>query len=613
MHCASDWMHYLFNLIAQLFIWLDGLCAVYLVGCRLLTAPFVVQSGRAGSVQAVGGLGPGLTGFTAFCCCRTELGLTQRALVCCLDVLNMGEKEKVMSDAAHAESSIQKKEKEKKKRSRVNKVLSEIKKQVEFWFGDVNLHKDRFLQEQIQKSRDGYVDLSVLTVFNKMKKLTTDVKLIARALKNSDVIELNVEGTKLRRRMALGVQPQDVDDRTVYVLLNNPPEDAPRKPGVFPKTVKSKPVPVLNSSDCNDEKKKKKKKKSRKTESCSQSAAEAMEQSHKEHADTLEKIKGSKVMSDCSETDMPDLCRPKSSKGETRKKDKSVEETSRRKRKRSSPEKLEEGSSAKVRRLREEKTDSEKDINKDVSTEDERGSGDKKDESMSKSKRKRKKKHKEKHKVEEEVIPLRVLSKKEWMDLKQEYLTLQKSSMSSLKKTMLQIKQQNDGEVMEVTDKSKRELEKNKAKVNDEGTQPSVKVNTLGPQFVSGVIVKITSTEPLLGRKQIKDALMETSEVLYVDLLEGDTEGHARFKTPADAQTVMRAQREIQSKYNWKLELLSGDGEQRYWQKILVDRQAKLNRPRDKKRGMEKLIVKAEKIIVAKTHKSGKHIHFSED
>ncbi|XP_078399013.1 la-related protein 7 isoform X2 [Cetorhinus maximus] len=489
----------------------------------------------------------------------------------------MGETEKAMSETARMESSIQKKEKEKKKRSRVNKVLSEIKKQVEFWFGNVNLHKDRFLQEQIQKSRDGYVDISVLTTFNKMKKLTTDVKLIARALKNSAVIELNVEGTKLRRRMALGVQPQDVDDRTVYVellprsvshgwidrvfskcgnvvyisiprykttgdpkgfafvefettsgaqkaieLLNNPPEDAPRKPGVFPKTVKSKPVPVFNSSDCNvdnkctDEKKKKKKKKPRKSENCNQSAAEPMEQSHTKNADSLEKGKSSRVTSDCPETDVPDPCKNKS-KGETRKKDK-TEESSRRKRKRSSPGKLEEGSSAKVRRISDrekEKTDS--DI-KDVSTEDEHGSGDKKDESLSKSKRKRKKKHKDRHKVEEEVIPLRVLSKKEWMDLKQEYLTLQKSSMSSLKKTMLQIKQQNDGGIMEVTDKNKQELENNK-----------------------------------------------------------------------------------------------GDSEQRYWQKILVDRQAKLNRPRDKKRGMEKLIVKAEKIIVAKMHKAGKHIHFSDE
>ncbi|XP_048474319.1 la-related protein 7 isoform X1 [Rhincodon typus] len=580
----------------------------------------------------------------------------------------MGETEKTKSETTRTESSIQKKEKEKKKRSRVNKVLSEIKKQVEFWFGDVNLHKDRFLQEQIQKSRDGYVDISVLTAFNKMKKLTTDVKLIARALKNSNIIELNIEGTKLRRRVALGVQPQDVDDRTVYVellprnvshgwidrvfskignvvyisiprykttgdpkgfafvefetasgaqkaieLLNNPPEDAPRKPGVFPKTVKNKPVPVFSSTDnidtnkSTDEKKKKKKKKPRKSEN--QSTTEPMEQSHP----SLDKGKGSRMTSDCSENDVADLGRSKS-KGETRRRDK-TEETSRRKRKRSSPGKLEEGSSAKVRKISDrekEKTDSEKDI-KDISTEDERGSGDKKDESLLKSKRKRKKKHKDRHKVEEEVIPLRVLSKKEWMDLKQEYLMLQKSSMSSLKKTMLQIKQQNGGDLMDVTDKNKQELENNKAMVNNEGAQPSVKVNTLGPQFVSGVIVKITSSEPLLGRKRIKDALLETSEVLYVDLLEGDTEGHARFKTPADAQTVMRAQRELQNKYNWKLELLSGDSEQRYWQKILVDRQAKLNRPRDKKRGMEKLIGKAEKIIVAKTHKAGKHIHFSDE
>ena len=65
-------------------------------------------------------------------------------------------------------------------------------KQVDFWFGDANLHKDRFLQEQIEKSRDGYVDISLLVSFNKMKKLTTDGKLIARALKSSAVVEVRI-------------------------------------------------------------------------------------------------------------------------------------------------------------------------------------------------------------------------------------------------------------------------------------------------------------------------------------------------------------------------------------------------------------------------------------
>lgn len=32
-------------------------------------------------------------------------------------------------------------------------------------------------------------------------------------------------------------------------FLNNPPEEAPRKPGIFPKTVKNKPVPGLNTSN----------------------------------------------------------------------------------------------------------------------------------------------------------------------------------------------------------------------------------------------------------------------------------------------------------------------------------------------------------------------------
>lgn len=37
------------------------------------------------------------------------------------------------------------------------------------------------------------VDISLLTSFNRMKKLTTDSKLIARALKNSEVVEVKMD------------------------------------------------------------------------------------------------------------------------------------------------------------------------------------------------------------------------------------------------------------------------------------------------------------------------------------------------------------------------------------------------------------------------------------
>lgn len=65
------------------------------------------------------------------------------------------ETENIRSKIMEKETTEQRKEREKKKRSRVKQVLSDIAKQVDFWFGDVNLHKDRFLREQIEKSRDG--------------------------------------------------------------------------------------------------------------------------------------------------------------------------------------------------------------------------------------------------------------------------------------------------------------------------------------------------------------------------------------------------------------------------------------------------------------------------
>ncbi|XP_065489519.1 la-related protein 7 isoform X1 [Caloenas nicobarica] len=585
------------------------------------------------------------------------------------------ETETARDKAMEEESTEQKKEREKKKRSRVKQVLADIAKQVDFWFGDVNLHKDRFLREQIEKSRDGYVDISLLVSFNKMKKLTTDGKLIARAVKSSSVVELDLEGTRIRRRQPLGEQPKDVDSRTVYVellpknvnhswiervfgkcgnvvyvsiprykssghpkgfafvefetkeqaekaieFLNNPPEEAPRKPGIFPKTVKNKPVPALNTSNSSvvEEKKKKKKKKSKiKKENNVQAAAETKESNTNATREQVPKSKRHRTSSECSEMEGTETHR-QPSKREKRKWDRTESseapcESRPGKRKRTSSGDCE-TSTPKVKKtveknevhpVKEKTAEASKDSN-EVSAEDDKD-GDKKDTSLSKSKRKHKKKHKERHKMGEEVIPLRVLSKTEWMDLKQEYLALQKASMASLKKTMSQIKPEPVGEME--TDSC---AQKNPQSTSEDSAPPA-KANTMGPQFVSGVIVKIISTEPLPSRKQIKDALTVLVDVAYVDMLEGDTECHVRFKTPEDAQVVMKSYKEIQIKNNWKFEVLTGDHEQRYWQKILVDRQAKLNQPREKKRGTEKLIAKAERMRLEKTQQTSKHIRFTED
>ncbi|KAM6220431.1 la-related protein 7 isoform 2-T2 [Rhynchocyon petersi] len=569
-----------------------------------------------------------------------------------------GSQDKAMEE----ECTEKKKDVEKKKRSRVKQVLADIAKQVDFWFGDANLHKDRFLREQIEKSRDGYVDISLLVSFNKMKKLTTDGKLIARALKSSAVVELDLEGTRIRRKKPLGERPKDEDERTVYVellpknvnhswiervfgkcgnvvyisiphykstgdpkgfafvefetkeqaakaieFLNNPPEEAPRKPGIFPKTVKNKPIPVLSVPE---EKKKKKKKKCRVKKEDSVQAKE--ETNMDTNSESVGKLKRSRTTSEGSEVEVNEPQKPPTKK--KKKKEKadatSLPEVRAGKRKRrisANAECLAPRSKVRKMSQKENIKKEAKEVsqeNKEVSTEEEKDTGDK-DGSLLKTKRKHKKKHKERHKMGEEVIPLRVLSKSEWMDLKKEYLALQKASMASLKKTMSQIKSESEME----TDIG--EANKSGMKINSEECRPQ-EVNSMGPQFVSGVIVKIISAESLPGRKLVRDTLATISEVVYVDLLEGDTECHVRFKTPGDAQAVINADTEIKKKHNWKLEILSGDHEQRYWQKILIDRQVKLNQPREKKRGTEKLITKAEKIRLAKTQQASQHIRFSE-
>lgn len=55
-----------------------------------------------------------------------------------------------------------------------------------------------------------------------------------------------------------------------------------------------------------------------------------------------------------------------------------------------------------------------------------------------------------------------------------------------------------------------------------------------------------------------QDTLATVSEVVYVDLLDGDTECHVRFKSPEDAQAVLSASADLQKQHCWKLEVLAG-------------------------------------------------------
>ncbi|NXC02375.1 LARP6 protein, partial [Orthonyx spaldingii] len=80
-------------------------------------------------------------------------------------------------------------------------LVRRIVAQVEFYLSDENLAKDAFLLKHVQKNKMGFVSIKLLTSFKKVKYLTRDWRLTLYALKFSALLEVNKEGTKVRRRL----------------------------------------------------------------------------------------------------------------------------------------------------------------------------------------------------------------------------------------------------------------------------------------------------------------------------------------------------------------------------------------------------------------------------
>lgn len=96
-----------------------------------------------------------------------------------------------------------------------------IKRQVEYYFSDVNVVKDKFLLQEFKKD-DGWVKLSVLLTFARLKQLTTNVDRIIEAFKDSEseIIELDEEKKQVRRKKPLPDPiefQKQLDVRTVHI------------------------------------------------------------------------------------------------------------------------------------------------------------------------------------------------------------------------------------------------------------------------------------------------------------------------------------------------------------------------------------------------------------
>ncbi|ETN62720.1 lupus La protein [Anopheles darlingi] len=101
---------------------------------------------------------------------------------------------------------------------------SAIIRQLEYYFGDANLLKDKFLKEKI-KEDNGWVTLDVLLSFKRLKALSEDKKVIVDAIEKSTegLIEVSEDREKLRRHPERPLPELDEETRkeiytrTVYV------------------------------------------------------------------------------------------------------------------------------------------------------------------------------------------------------------------------------------------------------------------------------------------------------------------------------------------------------------------------------------------------------------
>lgn len=113
-------------------------------------------------------------------------------------------------------------EKSPKKFKRDDSQLHEkIRKQIEYYFSNVNVVKDKFMKEEFSKN-GGWVKISVLLTFARLKEITKDEDEIVRALQDykSDVINFDQESKQIARLKPLPDAEKfqkQLDARTVHI------------------------------------------------------------------------------------------------------------------------------------------------------------------------------------------------------------------------------------------------------------------------------------------------------------------------------------------------------------------------------------------------------------
>lgn len=150
---------------------------------------------------------------------QNQRGFTQQYV----PVVQYQQQKQVVQQAVQGGSS-------KKSGGEVNKseitdeAAQKVINQVEYYFSDVNLATTDHLMKFINKDPDGYVPISVVTSFKKIKAFVSSTSQLAGILRNSTKLVVSEDGKKVRRLLPL--TDSDMEElQSRIVIAENLPED----------------------------------------------------------------------------------------------------------------------------------------------------------------------------------------------------------------------------------------------------------------------------------------------------------------------------------------------------------------------------------------------------
>ncbi|CAJ1972329.1 unnamed protein product [Sphenostylis stenocarpa] len=113
-------------------------------------------------------------------------------------------------------------------------TAKKVARQVEFYFSDSNLPRDNFLKKTVAESEDGMVSLALICSFNRMRnhlklgevkpaEVTEDtVKAVAQALKNSALVRVSEDGSKVGRATELQNPEEVIEQLEIRTIAASP-------------------------------------------------------------------------------------------------------------------------------------------------------------------------------------------------------------------------------------------------------------------------------------------------------------------------------------------------------------------------------------------------------